>query len=224
MSTPIYLQIKNIIKEEILNKQSNEVIESERALANRLSASRMTVRRAIDELVEEGYLYRKKNKGTFVADKTLWKKSTIEQHTYRDNIEYHLINFDVKFTVKKEVSEKLELPQSNLPSIIRAVRVVYKNKKPQKIEEFFILRSHIKEKNINKFDKLLDLNSYLSESVMSQKFIPMIVPIKYAQTLKLAIDQPIIMTEGIVRDTSGMAYIYYKAYSHPKYDTIETTF
>ena len=222
MNTPIYLQIKAQIHAEIQHKNSNEAIESERTLSKRLSASRMTVRKALDELVEEGYLYREKNKGTFVSDKSLWKKNNLVSNE-EDKLEYRLINFDVKYTIKDDILKKLELSLREPFSIIRAIRVAYKNKKPEKIEEFYILRNYIDERNLNKFEKLLDLNKYLEDSTMTQKFIPTLVPVKYASTLKLPIGQPIIKIEGIVRNKSGTPYIYYKAYNHPEEKVIEIT-
>lgn len=223
MSKPIYLQIKEIIKSEIDDKQSNEVIESERALSNRLKASRMTVRKALDELVEEGYLYRERNRGTFVSNKTFRKINTADPTIDVDNIDHRLINFDVKYSVSEEILDRLELSLNDDHSMIRAVRIAYKNKRPEKIEEFFIIRSFISEKIINKFDKLLDLNYYLEEGSMNQSLIPMIVPPQYAAILQLAIDTPIIKIEGIVRTKSGEPFIYYCAYNNPKVKKITMT-
>ncbi|MBS6397902.1 MAG: GntR family transcriptional regulator [Clostridiales bacterium] len=61
-----------LLKKEILRKietgeyQEGALIESERELMERYQFSRITVRKAIDELVNEGYLYRIQGKGTYV--------------------------------------------------------------------------------------------------------------------------------------------------------------
>lgn len=61
-----------LLKKGILNKietgeyQEGAMIESERELMERYQFSRITVRKAIDELVNEGYLYRIQGKGTYV--------------------------------------------------------------------------------------------------------------------------------------------------------------
>lgn len=72
MSKPIkpkYQQLKehiiNTIKEEGL--KPGEKIWSENELADKFQMSRHTVRQAIGELVNEGWLYRVQGKGTFVA-------------------------------------------------------------------------------------------------------------------------------------------------------------
>ncbi len=223
MDRPIYLKIKDQIYSEIQSKTSNEAIESERDLAKRLQASRMTVRKALDELVEEGYIYREKNKGTFVSDKSLWKTNTGVLSQIDEDLDYRLINFDVKYTVESTILENLNLNPKKPYSVIRAVRQVLRKQNPQKIEEFYILRNYIDERNINKFEKLLDLNSYLDNSIMKQKFHPMTVPIKYASALKLKIDQPIIMIEGIIINKNGIPFIYYRSYNHPEEQKIEIT-
>lgn len=66
---PIYYQLEQGIKEMIEKGQlkPGEMIPSERELAETYDISRMTVRQAINNLVNDGYLVRKRGKGTFVA-------------------------------------------------------------------------------------------------------------------------------------------------------------
>jgi GntR family transcriptional regulator len=52
-------------------------IPSERQLAGDLGVSRLTVRAALDELVREGYLLRRRGAGTFVAEPKVAKGMTI---------------------------------------------------------------------------------------------------------------------------------------------------
>lgn len=222
MKTPIYIQIKKQLQEEIQNKNSNEAIESERDLSRRLDASRMTVRKAIDELVMEGFLYREKNKGTFISDKSLWKKNTTVDTVENEQLKYKLLHFDVKYSMSNQILKKLNLKETDSFSIIRAVRLILKHDKPQNIEEFYIIRSYVEE-NMNKFETLLDLNYYLEESTMTQTFNPILVDPQYATLLNLELDTPIILVEGLVRTKSGVPYIYYKSYNHPQEKIIEIT-
>ena len=61
-SIPIYEQIKTAIK---------HVLPSVRSMANDLKISFLTVKRAYDELEEEGYIKTVQGKGSFVAPKNL---------------------------------------------------------------------------------------------------------------------------------------------------------
>lgn len=74
--TPLYLQLKTIIKNKIhMGEYSeNSKIPSEHELSETYHVSRVTVRNAIKELVDEGYLIRKKGKGSFVKRKNIFDK------------------------------------------------------------------------------------------------------------------------------------------------------
>lgn len=75
---PLYQQIKAALKKKIEDKEylNGEAIPSERKLAETYGVNRMTVKYAIDSLVEEGYLYKVQGKGTFVqkenTQKIIW--------------------------------------------------------------------------------------------------------------------------------------------------------
>lgn len=67
---PVYYQLKEDIKKKI-NKgiwKVGQCIDSERELSETYNVSRMTVRQALGELVQEGILIREKGKGTFVCE------------------------------------------------------------------------------------------------------------------------------------------------------------
>lgn len=68
-SVPMYQKIKEHILQKIAQGewQPNQKIPSENEIAGLLNISRMTVNRAFKELTEEGYLFREKGSGTFVA-------------------------------------------------------------------------------------------------------------------------------------------------------------
>lgn len=65
---PKYYIVKNKIINMINTEEfiDNGMIPSERELMSMFNVSRITVKRAIDELVNEGYLYRIQGKGTFI--------------------------------------------------------------------------------------------------------------------------------------------------------------
>ncbi|MDI3548622.1 MAG: GntR family transcriptional regulator, N-acetylglucosamine utilization regulator [Halanaerobiales bacterium] len=67
---PLYVQLKELMKEKIEKGEwkINDKIPSERDLEKDYDVSRMTVRKAIIELVNEGILTRKQGKGTFVKE------------------------------------------------------------------------------------------------------------------------------------------------------------
>lgn len=70
---PLYQQVKQYIRELIDGGagEGNRRLPSENELVDMLKVSRMTVNRALRELVKEGYVERISGVGTFIADKRL---------------------------------------------------------------------------------------------------------------------------------------------------------
>jgi GntR family transcriptional regulator len=66
---PLYYQLKELILSEIKegDYKIGSMIPTENDLSDMFGISRTTVRQAITELVQEGWLYRVKSKGTFVS-------------------------------------------------------------------------------------------------------------------------------------------------------------
>lgn len=73
---PLYQQLKDVIKNAIIEQtyKLGEKIPTELELSEQYSVSRITVRKAIKELSEEGLLIKKQGKGTFVKSKKLHRK------------------------------------------------------------------------------------------------------------------------------------------------------
>lgn len=68
-STPLYIQLANNLRQLILNGEmsSGDTLPSERKLTEITGASRVTVRKAIDQLVKKGLLLRKQGAGTYIT-------------------------------------------------------------------------------------------------------------------------------------------------------------
>lgn len=69
-SNPIYIQLMENIKEKIINGEYKigEFIASERKMADQYKINRMTVRKALKILIDDGYLETIKGKGTMVKN------------------------------------------------------------------------------------------------------------------------------------------------------------
>lgn len=69
--TPLYLQIAKSLRQQINERQiaRGEALPSERELCETTGASRVTIRKAVDELIREGLLWRKQGSGTFVSER-----------------------------------------------------------------------------------------------------------------------------------------------------------
>lgn len=102
-STPIYEQIKIQIINQIMSGELNEgdIIPSIRSLALDIKISVMTVKKAYDDLEEEGYIKSVQGKGTFVAPKNM---ELVREQANKDIENYILkiIEISNKFNISKE--------------------------------------------------------------------------------------------------------------------------
>ena len=113
-STPIYEQIKQAIKQAILNSELKEedMLPSVRVMANDLKISFLTVKKAYDELEKEGYIKSVQGKGSFVAP----KNSELVQEKKRKEIQNYIEKI-IKLAQMSDISEK---------EIIELFKLMYK--------------------------------------------------------------------------------------------------
>jgi len=102
-SIPIYEQIKNSIIEQIMNDElkEDEAIPSIRNLAQDIKISVMTIKKAYDELEQEGYIISRQGKGTFVAP----KNTELAKDKAQKDIENYIskiVEISKKFDIQKE--------------------------------------------------------------------------------------------------------------------------
>ncbi len=139
---PLYARIQEFVAELILSgKLAPETkIQSEREFSEDLGVSRMTVRRAITELVNEGLLERRHGSGTYVAKPKVTYESQ-EMVNYllamqRRNIATgsQLIEFG-EIVASRRLAEQLEVEIGN--SLYRVVILRLANRVPVILERSF---------------------------------------------------------------------------------------
>src|SRR5262249_35267629 len=111
---PLYRQVQTGIEELIRDKPSSaELVLSDAQLSERFGVSRITVRRAVDELVDAGVLYRIQGVGTFVRPKKFREKLTL--NSFLDAWTQKAGRFDVrvaafeKVRADKDIGERLNV-------------------------------------------------------------------------------------------------------------------
>lgn len=110
-SVPIYEQIKNTIINQIMNDElkEDETLPSIRNLAQDIKISVMTIKKAYDELEQEGYIISRQGKGTFVAPQNVGLAKEQAQKEIEEHIT-KIINIADKFEIKKdEIIDLFEL-------------------------------------------------------------------------------------------------------------------
>ena len=67
------------------------------------------------------------------------------------------------------------------------------------------------------------MNDYVKNGRVTQKFIPMLVPVQFANLLKIKMNTPIICVESVISSMSGKPLVYVRAYNNPFENVIEIT-
>lgn len=110
---PMYYQIKETIKGWILDKRfkPGEKIPPTEQLATHFMVSYVTVRHAIEQLEQEGFLVSKRGSGTFVSNnETLINSLSTEARGFMDEIFYQ---------VQRAKTKSVEMKVIDTPTIIR---------------------------------------------------------------------------------------------------------
>ncbi|EHI55055.1 hypothetical protein HMPREF9333_01774 [Johnsonella ignava ATCC 51276] len=111
-STPLYEQIKNAVKENIVKNilAPDEQLPSVRQLSKELNVSILTVKKAYDELEKEGFIVVRQGLGTFVAP----LNSELIQEEKQKDIEEKLI-------IICRMAKSINLSESELIDLIRYI-------------------------------------------------------------------------------------------------------
>ncbi|RZT21932.1 GntR family transcriptional regulator [Fictibacillus sp. BK138] len=140
---PLYFQIEEAIKQKIDKGEweSGSMISSEREFAENYEVSRMTVRQAINNLVNDGYLTRRKGKGTFVSGKKIEQKLlgltsfTEDMKTRGYKPASKLVSFQT-VEANNKLAKALDISQNEEVYEIKRVRLA--NEIPMAIETTYV--------------------------------------------------------------------------------------
>lgn len=145
-----YREIAKSIKRDILSDKysSNDKIPSEREFAEVYNSSKITIRKALDLLVRNGYIYVKPNSGYYVNEKDVIKSlsiySGVRMHELYDNsllynkiIEYSIIRAGEEFATIFDIKPNDE--------VILCSRIRYINSEVRSIEITYMPRYLVPE-------------------------------------------------------------------------------
>jgi len=170
---PIYYQLKEIILELIGSLEPGDPIPTELELCSHYTLARPTVRQAIQELVNEGYLLRQKGKGTFVCQPKIQQNSLYTIQSFRSEmgkeglvyrtvvLEFHTTNCD------ENIAKTLQIDEGSNVIKLRRLRLVDE-------EPLILLVDYLPAKQMNKIldydlekESLADLIERLSGNNIS---------------------------------------------------------
>lgn len=143
--TPKYQQIKQTLLYRIKNGQflPGDKFYSENELKQEFKVSSITVIKAVQELVNEGYLVRYQGKGTYVSKAKKGKLVKIsDKEKYQNAKERTSVHF-VKEITDQQIAKELGLSPDS--SFYHILRVKYVNEKPVIVQHSYIIKEFIRK-------------------------------------------------------------------------------
>ena len=237
---PLYYQLREEMRKKILDGewQYGQEVPSETQLCKDLNVSRSTVKQALDGLVAEGLIIRKRGKGTFVNYKKLFYKMMEEPNFYvqmeNEGAEQKSVVLDSKYIAADEkVSNFLDIPLGTQVAYFKRIR--YIDNVPMIVQTVYILKeyecelmqndltsisfhNYIEEKNgfiLNHFD----IN--ISSIILNQEYLAYFLcdkPISgfHFDTVYQSEGKKIIYNERIFRGDMINLLLSYDYYKHSK--------
>lgn len=137
---PLYRQVEKILEEKIIAGQweVGRQLPTEQELSDLFEVSTITVKRAVIELVNKGYLFRQRGKGTFVsgAAKEQDLNSIIALSTGSDQEHPHeLLSFKYE-AAGAEIAQKLKIDSAD--EVIKIERLKIENNDPLALEYTYL--------------------------------------------------------------------------------------
>ena len=202
---PLYVQIKNYIREKIETGElkKGDKIPSEKLLCEKFNVSEITVIRALRDLVNEGIIFRKQGKGSFVKEpdykEDLNKLANFKNiHTLPHSkaehkiLEWHIIK------PPKEIRNRMKLTKAG--KVLKIVRLRFFKGEPVAFERTYIpdnLIPSLEEKR-ELFEKKFVYDIFKTmpniSPESSQIFIKAILTDEfYAKIFSIAVGNPLLL-------------------------------
>lgn len=219
VNKPLYTRIQEYIAELILSGKlaPDSKIQSEREFSDDLGVSRMTVRRAITELVNEGLLERKHGSGTYVAKpKITYESPELTNYTLaiqRRNIAAasQLLEFG-QVIASRRLAESLQIEIGS--PIYRLAILRFANRVPVVLERVFIPCSRcpdLEEWDLEKntVQDLLTDGYHIQPGRISQAVEAVVAVDTVAQQLRVEEGFPVLMASRVMYEKETEAPIMF---------------
>lgn len=227
---PLYLQVQEMLQQMIDGTEfsAGDKIPSERELSEQLGVSRMTVRKAVENLVHMGLLERDSTSGTRVSlprvGRLLDDKQSkgISELLKEDGglAGSKLLHFEISRAPQK-VAEKLQLKLGSKVVVIRRLRTV--NDTP-----FTLETSYLPEERVHglaaedlvgnqSLYQILEERYGIQHGASDREISLSYATLHEAEALLMKVDDPILLSRGLVYDQDQKPLEYVKSVNHPRY-------
>ncbi len=226
--SPFYHRIKTDLLGKIERGvyREGEKIDSEISLCRQYGVSRPTIRHAIEQLVHDGYLWRKQGKGTFVSA-TRIHKNLNEYTPFAEDVKTIGKNARLRILTNKriganrEIADKLGMEPGAEVLKVAAIRMMDSQPMVYRVSYYVVallptLQETVRE-DVSMFEAIhtvLGKDSGLYIAKAKQTFRVVTAGEQEAEYLRLPLGAPLIQWEGLNYLNNGKAIEYYFALSN----------
>lgn len=233
INKPLYVRIQEYIAELILSGKlmPETKIQSEREFSDDLGVSRMTVRKALTELVNEGLLERRHGSGTYVAKpKVTYESQEMVNYiqamqTRNISTTSQLLEFD-EIVASRRLAETLKIEIGD--PIFRIILLRFANRVPVILERIFF--PCVRFPDLQEWD--LEKSSFIDllTGVYKNKLGPISQTVEavsatdvVARQLRVDEGSPLLMLVKIIRNSdNGEPIVFAQDYLRSDYARIHT--
>lgn len=215
---PLYYQLKEILKEKIKagSWEEESKVPSERELMNQYNVSRATVRKALDELMMEGLIFRKQGIGTFVATskivQNLIAELSFNQQAIRQGLtpSSKVVDATTEYSSPRRIKELLN--QYEQKEINRIIRVRLVDEDPLVLETLYIPNHYAPNILMQELENIaifeyLEKDCKLQFTHSTLEIEPILINEFESNFLKVEIGQPALSLERVIYSENNAVVI-----------------
>lgn len=181
---PKYKQIEKLLVKKIKSKEfsSGEKLPSEREISSLYNVSRMTARKALTAIVDEGYAETVIGRGTYVKSNAIRKSLTSLEGFSKmlkergKTIQSEVIEFQIK-EADSQIASNLNIPIGQ--EVYKLIRLRKVDNEPVALEECFLNRSL--------FPDLLEFDFSTTSLFSTMRKVYNVHPVKGNQTIEICL-------------------------------------
>ncbi len=209
--TPKYFQVEEALRDQIATWATDKPFPTEQELCQSHGVSRATVRKALENLVHEGLLYRVQGVGTFVAPPKLRERFVqrtagfYEDMTSRGMTVHTRVLEQTVVRATKQVASELQIPPGE--KVVRLVRLRLIDNEPILISTSFVPQRLCPELDTD------DLTNHSLYALMREKYGVQLVhgtrlvevgqcTEEEAKLLRVKVNAPLLVVTGTVYDVN----------------------
>ncbi|MEG0378635.1 MAG: GntR family transcriptional regulator [Eubacterium sp.] len=224
MEIPIYIQIAEDIKEKIKQNvlKSNDALPSEATLCKTYDVSRLTVRKSLELLSKDGYIYLIPGKGNFV------RKISDNRYQLRFNeINFETVNIDRITVVDVDIIQSTRELIYHLQiepkiRVLRLLRILYAKEVPVGYDIKYIPYYPgipLVESELEGMDFSQILSNKISPYTLEKELtiLPETADIESAKALKLSVGAPLLSITERMTDRELGIVGYGQTYYNPMF-------